>query len=119
MFGFAMTHGFIEMARDALALFQKSYRVNSNRGYQGYAIPISGQMSGDQPHLLTNVPKADLARIPFHVMFALQCTQERVLLHGSMWPEAKMIKVSSPRFLRFLPSLPLTLFSTFHLPQLT
>jgi hypothetical protein len=108
LFGFAMAHGMIETARDALALFQKSYTVDIGKGttrnQYGQLTPcdlaplISGggnTISGGLPHLLTDVPKADLARIPFEVMHELELAQIRVLLHGRKWAsEAKRAKVS-------------------------
>jgi hypothetical protein len=115
LFGFAMSHGQIETARDALALFQRSYvvQVTKNNYIQSvsrenYSV-LSGQfnyntkigeesMSDGKPHFLTDVPAADLARIPFSVILELEKAEIRVLMHGTKWAdEAKTVRVSHPR----------------------
>lgn len=96
-----MSHGLVEMARDALALFQKTFFCNiSQEQYldpdaHSYLYRPTSSTSGGWPHLLTDVPQEDLARISFPVMFELEKAQTRVLLHGVKWvDEAKTVKVS-------------------------
>jgi hypothetical protein len=92
LFGFAISHGQIETARGALALFQKDYRVAPQYSYK--TAPQQGYMSGDKPYLLTDIPRDYLDRIPSQILFDLMSAQERVLLYGATWAaEAKKIKV--------------------------
>ena len=77
-----MTHGLIETARDALALFQ--FTLTNSKSYQGSEVQPTYTIKGT-PFLLTDIPAADYLRIPPRVMWNLIRAQERVHIEGAQW----------------------------------
>ena len=106
LFGFAMSHGLIPAARIALGLFQKSFQINQIS--ESSHPCVHSEVKGGLPYLITDIPKADLARLPFEVFLALERAQTAVLLHGYSWAERAsyvQVRKRSPAHVHCSPSL--------------